>query len=174
MAESYWGEEGIGNTQSQRCIREQMVARGRKGASQLCRKVLKHRRFPSQCKHAGLSGTTEWQVEALPSVTWNLQHSWGDSGMEEGVHWTRHSMWAGHLVTNVNGPLPTSSQKGMLRQCRMIIKMREVTLRYALRLHLFGLEVCSLLENCLIPSVNLWFHSNWVLRQSKRANCAWW
>ena len=73
-----------------------MVVTDRKGASQLCRKVEEHRRSPSQCKHAGLSGATLRQAEAPPSVTC----------VELCIICEQDQP----LVTNVSGPLPTSSQ----------------------------------------------------------------
>ena len=87
-----------------------MATRDREGGSRLCRKVQKHQRSPSQRKYVGLSRTIVWQVKAPPSDTWNLQHSWGDSGTEEGVHWTRHCRRAGPTLGN-KCQLPTSSQQ---------------------------------------------------------------
>lgn len=77
----------------------------------LCRKVQKKTPKMSisvqTCRAIRNYSLTSWSSTDI----WNRRHSWGDSKMEKAVHFTLHSMWVGPtLETNVNRPLPTSSQ----------------------------------------------------------------
>ena len=60
-----------------------------------------------------------------------------------------------HLLSYNRHNFQSTAISQMLRQCHMIMKMWEITLRHALLSPLFDIELCSLLENCLQPLANL-------------------